>query len=143
MSTTPAARETLQALLVDFERTLAQEYEALRTRNVEALETAVTHKRELTLAISETGSQCDLSALGTDNTDNLDGPDLAYWTEIRALVERCAVANRTNGAAVKTGRTFTNALLDLISGRPAGESLYDARGRVGQGGRPPRTWESA
>lgn len=136
---TTAARETLHTLLRDFEHTLAQEYAALRTRDVAAIEAAVTHKRELTLALNEAASQCDLSAL-RDVSPHAD--EQAAWTEIRALLERCALANRTNGAAVETSKTLTNTLLDLLSGRPAGERLYNARGRVGRSDRPPRAWES-
>jgi flagellar biosynthesis/type III secretory pathway chaperone len=133
------ARQSLLALLQDFDRVLASEYEALRARDVDGLESAVARKQELVGEIAETSRHCPLPAAGDDIAD--DPSASAEWGAIRGLLARCALANRTNGAAVDASRSFVNSLLDLMTGRPPGSRLYDARGRVGDTGRR-RSWDS-
>jgi len=135
------ARKSLRALLEDFDRVLASEYEALRTRDTDGLETAVARKQELVGAIATASKRCPLPAPGTETVTAEDPEASAEWADIRQLLARCALANRTNGAAVDASRSFVNSLLDLLTGRRPGERLYDARGRVGDSGRR-RTWES-
>jgi flagellar biosynthesis/type III secretory pathway chaperone len=66
--------------------------------------------------------------------------ETAEWAQIRTLLARCALANRTNGAAIDASRHFVTSLLDLLTGRRPGERVYDARGRLGDSGRS-RAWE--
>lgn len=134
-------RKSLLALLQDFDRVLAHEYEALRTRDVDGLEAAVSRKQTLVGEIAETSRLCPLPAEGDDAGTTDDPSASAEWRAIRQLLARCALANRTNGAAVDASRSFVNSLLDLVTGRQPGARLYDARGRVGDTGRR-RTWES-
>jgi flagellar biosynthesis/type III secretory pathway chaperone len=138
---TTSARKTLRALLADFDHVLASEYEALRARDTDGLENAVARKQELVGAIATAGERCPVPPPGAAGDPEGDPEASAEWAEIRQLLARCALANRTNGAAVDASRNFVNSLLDLLTGRRPGERLYDARGRVGDSGRR-RTWES-
>ncbi len=135
------ARKSLRGLLADFDQVLASEYEALRARDTEGLETAVARKQELVGSIATASKRCPVPAPGAPVDTPNDPEASAEWAEIRQLLARCALANRTNGAAVEASRNFVNSLLDLLTGQRPGERLYDARGRVGDSGRR-RTWES-
>ena len=130
------ARKTLRALLVDFDRVLSGEYEALRQRDTDGLEAAVVEKQQLVSAISVASSQCTLPPADAE----LAPEESEEWAQIRALLARCALANRTNGAAIDASRNFVTSLLDLICGHQPGERLYNARGRVGDTGRS-RAWD--
>jgi flagellar biosynthesis/type III secretory pathway chaperone len=136
-----SARKSLRALLAEFDQVLASEYEALRARDTDGLENAVARKQELVGAIATAGKRCPVPPPGAPGDPAGDPEASAEWAEIRQLLARCALANRTNGAAVDASRNFVNSLLDLLTGRRPGERLYDARGRVGESGRR-RTWES-
>lgn len=133
---TAAARGELRALLEDFDRVLSQEYEALRRRDTAALEDAVQTKQQLMTTLGQLEQQCPLPAADA----RLAPEETAEWAQIRALLARCALANRTNGAAIDASRNFVTSLLDLLTGRRPGERVYDARGRLGDGGRS-RAWE--
>lgn len=133
---TAEARGTLRALLEDFDRVLASEYEALRRRDTAALEHAVETKQQLVTSLGTLGRQCPLPAADAE----LSPEETTEWAQIRTLLARCALANRTNGAAVDASRNFVTSLLDLLTGRRPGERVYDARGRLGDGGRS-RAWE--
>ncbi len=130
------ARAHLRALLMDFDRVLAGEYEALRQRDTGGLEAAVLEKQLLVNAISAASTQCNLPSAGADLAPEASED----WAQIRALLARCALANRTNGAAIDASRNFVTSLLDLICGHQPGERLYNARGRVGDNGRS-RAWD--
>jgi|LNFM01.1.fsa_nt_gb flagellar biosynthesis/type III secretory pathway chaperone len=130
------ARRHLRALLEDFDRVLAGEYEALRQRDNDSLEEAVVAKQQLVEAISTASRQCELPAASA----GLNPEESEEWAQIRALLARCALANRTNGAAIDASRHFVNTLLDLLCGQTPGKGLYNARGRVGDAGRT-RDWE--
>jgi flagellar biosynthesis/type III secretory pathway chaperone len=136
-----SARRSLRALLADFDRVLASEYEALRARDTDGLETAVARKQELVGALATASKHCPVPPPDAPVDTAGDPAASVEWAEIRQLLARCALANRTNGAAVDASRNFVNSLLDLLTGRRPGERLYDARGRVGDSGRR-RTWES-
>lgn len=130
------ARSTLRALLEDFDRVLASEYEALRRRDTAALEDAVQLKQQLVSSIAALSQECPVPARDAE----LSLEDSQEWAQIRALLARCALANRTNGAAIDASRNFVTSLLDLVTGRRPGERVYDARGRLGDNGRS-RAWE--
>ncbi|HMM78336.1 MAG TPA: flagellar protein FlgN [Gammaproteobacteria bacterium] len=133
---TAEARGTLRALLEDFDRVLAGEYEALRRRDTAALEHAVETKHRLIASLGTLGRQCPPPAAEVALTPE----ETAEWAQIRMLLARCALANRTNGAAIDASRNFVTSLLDLLTGRRPGERVYDARGRLGDSGRS-RAWE--
>lgn len=131
------ARSTLRALLEDFDRVLAREYEALRQRDASAIEDAAHRKQRLVGSLDEAARHCPLPRQDATLTPE----ETAEWAQIRALLLRCSLANRTNGAAIDASRNFVTSLLDLmLGGRPRGQ-VYDARGRrLGERG-PSRAWE--
>lgn len=132
------ARKTLRALLADFDQVLASEYEALRQRDTDKLEAAVASKQQLVSAITATSRLCPPPP--ADAASDEDPTSTEDWAQIRKLLSRCALANRTNGAAIDASRSFVTSLLDLICGRRPGERLYDASGRMGDSNRS-RAWE--
>ena len=132
MSLTPSApavrarsRHQLHALLKDFDAVLASEYEALRRRDPERLHTAVHEKQRLAGDIEALAPLLDV-ARAVQNDDS----EQAEWVTIRNLLGRCALANRTNGAAIEASRCFVTSMLDLMSGQRAGERTYTAAGRL-------------
>ncbi len=119
------SRHQLHALLKDFDAVLASEYEALRHRDAERLHTAVHEKQRLAGDIEALTPLLDAaSAVHHDDTEQ------AEWAAIRNLLGRCALANRTNGAAIDASRCFVTSMLDLMSGQRAGERTYTAAGRL-------------
>ena len=94
---TTSARKTLRALLADFDHVLASEYEALRARDTDGLENAVARKQELVGAIATAGERCPVPPPGAAGDPEGDPEASAEWAEIRQLLARCALANRTNG----------------------------------------------
>ena len=135
-TSTVEARKTLRALLEDFDRVLTSEYDALRTRDVDALEEAAASKQQLVGTLATLGRQCPPPPADAA----LSVEESAEWAQIRALLARCALANRTNGAAIDASRNFVTSLLDLFCGRRPGERVYDASGRMGDASRS-RAWD--
>ena len=119
------SRHQLHALLKDFDTVLAREYEALRHRDPERLQTAVQEKQRLASDIEALAPLLDASsAVQNENSEQTE------WAAIRDLLGRCALANRTNGAAIEASRCFVTSMLDLLSGQRAGERTYTAAGRL-------------
>jgi flagellar biosynthesis/type III secretory pathway chaperone len=132
MSLTPSApavrarsRHQLHALLKDFDAVLASEYEALRHRDPERLQTAIQEKQRLASGIEALTPLLDIA-----NAMPGDATEQPEWVAIRNLLGRCALANRTNGAAIDASRCFVTSMLDLMSGQRAGERTYTAAGRL-------------
>lgn len=121
----PAARSRhqLHALLEDFDAVLAAEYEALRLRDPDRLQTAINAKLRLATDIEALSPLLEASSAQGDS-------ERTEWAAIRDLLGRCALANRTNGAAIDASRCFVTSLLDLLSGQRAGERTYTAAGRL-------------
>ena len=124
------ARQTLISALTDFERVLGEEYSALLHKDAELLERSVAEKERLTTLINDASRDCDLSS----EARAASGDAQSQWRQIETLLQRCELANRKNGAAVKSSKNHVSSLLDVLSGRPPRERLYDARGLTGGGG---------
>ena len=114
----------LRALLTDFDAVLSAEYEALRQRDADSLDAAVASKQRLAREIEV------LTAHVTPPPATVDLALLDEWSAIRALLSRCALANRTNGAAIDASRCFITSMLDILSGSNIRERTYTARGRL-------------
>lgn len=117
-------RHRLHALLRDFDAVLASEYEAVRQRDAVKLESAVAEKLRLAGDLERLTPQVQPPADGSDPRDR------EQWSQIQTLLGRCALANRTNGAAIDASRCFITSMLDLLSGRRPNERTYTAAGRL-------------
>ena len=117
-------RHRLHALLRDFDAALASEYEAVRQRDAVRLESAVAEKLRLAGDLERLTPQVQPPAAESDPRDR------EQWSQIQALLGRCALANRTNGAAIDASRCFMTSMLDLLSGRRPNERTYTAAGRL-------------
>ncbi|MGH8597627.1 MAG: flagellar export chaperone FlgN, partial [Gammaproteobacteria bacterium] len=106
----------LRALLSEFDAVLAAEYEALRERDSERLDDLVEAKHRLTDELEHFAPA--VRELRTQNQEHDD------WRLVRDLLARCALANRTNGAAIDASRCFVTSMLDLLTGRHPGERTY-------------------
>jgi flagellar biosynthesis/type III secretory pathway chaperone len=128
---TPAvrARHRLHALLQNFDAALAAENDALRRRDPEGLRLTVEAKQRLAGDLEQLAPHVK----APDGSD-AEARDLAQWNEIQHLLSRCALVNRTNGAAIEASRAFVNSLLDLMIGRRPVERTYTASGRMETGG---------
>ncbi len=114
----------LRALLDDFDAVLRAEYDALRARDPERLEEAINAKQRLA---SELDAAAPLVAAARKQAET--GEDHTEWLAVRDLLSRCALANRTNGAAIDASRAFVTSLLDVMTGRCARTRTYSARGQ--------------
>lgn len=119
------SRHRLHALLKDFDAVLASEYEAVRLRDADRLQAAVDAKQRLASDIEQLTPLIEAPAL-----DSRDRTEQEEWAAIQSLLGRCALANRTNGAAIDASRCFMTSMLDLLSGRRTGERTYTAAGRL-------------
>lgn len=121
------ARRQLHEALTVFLEILEEEAEALRRRNAEGLEQAIARKKTQTGLLAALTPECEFPADGAPSSDPVERAEL---DTLKALITRCAQANQTNGAAVAANREFTQSLLDILRGRPPGERLYEASGKV-------------
>ncbi len=119
-----SARHRLHGLLRDFDRVLADEYEALKRRDVERLDTTTAAKQRLITEI-------EAASRGVQPPPSSEAAVQDEWEQIKRLLGRCALANRTNGAAIDASRSFVTSLLDVLCGRTASERVYQANGRLG------------
>jgi flagellar biosynthesis/type III secretory pathway chaperone len=119
-------RHRFHALLTQFDAVLATEYEALRHRDSEGLEQLIATKQRL-------ADELDGYSEHLRHWQATTSADDEQWVAIRNLLARCALANRTNGAAIKASQNFVTSMLDLLTGRRVGERTYTARGRLGPG----------
>ncbi|MGE3390489.1 MAG: flagellar export chaperone FlgN [Gammaproteobacteria bacterium] len=117
-------RHQLHALLKDFDAALASEYEAVRQRDTARLEAAVAEKLRLAGDLERLTPQVQPPTTAGDPRER------EQWAQIQALLGRCALANRTNGAAIDASRSFMTSMLDLLSGRRPNERTYTAAGRL-------------
>ena len=125
-SDTLAQPRRLRALLANFDVALSAEYEALRQRDPDGLQAAISTKQRLANEFDALTPQLTPPAVDTH-----DPALLEEWDTIRALLARCALANRTNGAAIDASRCFVTSMLDILTGRNARERTYTAQGRLG------------
>ncbi|MBI2802777.1 MAG: flagellar protein FlgN [Gammaproteobacteria bacterium] len=123
MSDALASPRHLRALLTEFDAVLSAEYDALRERNADGLDAAIARKQRLAHDIEVVTTQVTPPATP-------DPELLEEWSEIRTLLGRCALANRTNGAAIDASRSFVTSMLDILTGRNVRERTYTARGRL-------------
>lgn len=124
MSDALAPPRRLRALLTEFDAVLSAEYEALRERNADGLDAAISRKQRLARDLDTVTAQV------TPPPTIADPALLEEWSEIRTLLGRCALANRTNGAAIDASRSFVTSMLDILTGRNVRERTYTARGRL-------------
>ena len=119
------SRHRLHALLKDFDSVLASEYEAVRLRDTERLQAAVAAKQRLASDIEQLTPEIEAPGAASQ-----DAAEKEEWAAIQSLLGRCALANRTNGAAIDASRCFMTSMLDLLSGGRTGERTYTAAGRL-------------
>lgn len=108
---------------------LAAEFEAIRSRDADAITGFATTKQALV-------GQIDVSvaSLGSSLDALIDDPQaFSNGLEIIELMRQCKNANRVNGAAIESSQTFAGALLDIMRGRTPGDAIYTANGRLGRG----------
>ncbi len=114
----------LRALLSRFEIVLATEYEALRTRDTEALYDVIEEKMRLAAEIEQLTPTIKIP------TPQSPAAEQAEWETIRKLLAKCELENRTNGATISANQKFATSMLDIITGRRAVERTYGASGRL-------------
>ena len=116
----------LIAQLNEFEAVLEREYAAIRQRDVGQIESLTQDKQSFIEDINRTAAE-----MGEALNDLLKKESSTVSKLVRGLIERCAKANRTNGCAIESSKSFTTTLLDILHGKVPGERTYTARGRLG------------
>jgi flagellar biosynthesis/type III secretory pathway chaperone len=115
-----AARGEFERLLGALGDTLREELNALRCRDIGALEAAVQVKADLIAALEQaTGKYC---RPGT--------PLPLEWSEVRRLAAACAEANRVNGGAIELNRGMVARLVEITHGGRLGPATYTAHGHL-------------
>jgi flagellar biosynthesis/type III secretory pathway chaperone len=113
--------------IADFERllnalagTLEQEHDALRMRDLAALNSAIADKAALVTALE-----------AATKTLLRDGHgELVEQSELHQLAQRCAEANRVNGGAIALNRSLVTGMLNTLRGGSSAPSTYDALGKI-------------
>ena len=121
-----AALEALTHDLYKLQALLAEEYEAIRSRKAERIESIAQSKHALVgelNRLAQAASAHISQVLG--DTTNSDG------ATVRELLNDCELANRRNGQAIETSQSFTRNLLDIFRGRRPGQGTYTADGKPG------------
>ena len=124
MQSVQQRRNRLHALLIDFDAVLALEYDALRRRQSDRLADAIAEKQRLASELDGLGPAFEELKPGAADSVTQE------WNEIQRLLGRCALANRTNGAAIDASRSFVTSLLDILTGRSTTGRTYTARGHL-------------
>lgn len=126
--------DQIQAL-DEFSAALAQEQNALKSRDAEALSASVERKlsrlsavdrrgRALISFLEQQGHPADKSGLAAcANTPELQ----SLWQSLRQRLEEANHRNRVNGGIIQVSKACNDRLLDILRGndRP---SLYGAKG---------------
>ncbi len=134
-----AALETLDGLGRRLEAVLELERATLRQRDAAALERIVAEKSALVSEIEQAtgvlmqtlrdrGASADRHGLESC----LDTPALRRaWDRLQGVAAACQADNRTNGALIEAGRSFSTAFLNVLRG--SGGGTYDRGGRLSAG----------
>ena len=120
--------------LARLESVLDQEYESLKQRDSDALESNTAEKQQLIAAIEKDGRE-RLALLQNTGHGTDRGAVLAFvqaepklrrmWDELRSVLLRCQ-----HGMLIEMGRQQTQQLLSILlgEGERKNTELYDARG---------------
>lgn len=120
MSTT-----TISELLDELNGLLDDEFDAIRSRQLEQLTKTVERKTELVKQLNElTGKYC---------RNGQDLPDA--WPELAEQARHCLQRNREVGGAIAVNRALVSGLLDTLCGSTATAPVYGASGTVKTGAR--------
>ena len=121
------SKETVEALMAEMSGVLSEEFDALRTRDVERLEATAAHKSTIVAALESAAHSIRRSR------DAQEGADIADdWPELQALARDCQMANRANGGAIALNRRLVSNLLDTLYGVSREQRTYDAGGHLDQ-----------
>jgi len=142
MPAAPAAEVlvAIEAALGRLEASLAQEQQALRSRDSAALDASVAAKGEALQSLERLGAEL-AQALGLagrppSSTAVQQGLEALgqgeRWTAIRARLGRCRSANLDNGMLIEAGRSLNHNLLCILRGTPQA-GTYGAGGRLDGG----------
>jgi flagellar biosynthesis/type III secretory pathway chaperone len=127
---TPAptrSNESIETLMAALSGALAEEYDALRKRDIDHLEAAIASKSTLVAAL-ESAMQSIGRAGGLEEA----GVSAGEVSALRTLASECQLANRANGGAIELNRRLVANLLDTLYGVSRTGQTYDACGRVDQ-----------
>lgn len=134
-----------QLLLDDIEhaqqllKLIDAEYEALKARDLQALEKLLVEKLPLLTSLDQHGQQRsriliekhlspDAAGLKRYAELSTSGEPLTQDSEhLAELISECQKANVRNGRLIKANQSSTSSLLNIIRGTH-GQGLYDSRG---------------
>ncbi len=118
--------DQLIAQLGELETVLEREYNAIRERDIAAVESLTLEKQDFVDDLNRTAAAMG-GALEAILADDASLPA----NKIRTAIAACAKANKTNGCAIESSQSFTTSLLDVLRGKLPGGRTYTARGRLG------------
>lgn len=127
------AAQTLLELLQQENELLKQrkhlELEAILQQKSEQLNVLDAHARERTALLQSLGLPNDSDGWLSYMQDSPDlTPLIGKWQEIQRLVQQCNLQNDKNGKLINRSQQTLRRLLDLVKGKTAGETLYNAQG---------------
>ena len=121
-----ALTDQLITQLGELEAVLEREYNAIRQRDIVAVESLTQEKQGFVDELNRTAA-----AMGEALETLLAEDSSLTANKIRTAIAACAKANKTNGCAIESSQSFTASLLDVLLGKLPGGRTYTARGRLG------------
>ncbi|MEM7467164.1 MAG: flagellar protein FlgN [Pseudomonadota bacterium] len=117
---------------------LSEEYEAIRSSNVEQLERIVAKKNALLESIEPLAKRFELAMAGLQDNDAAENhPEL---DSIREKLFKCEQQNTINGASIHTNRRLTSSLLNILTIQETNQQgSYDDSGKISQFAQSPAT----
>lgn len=117
---------------------LTEEREALKERDLEALERIIKDKSVHLEALEASARQRSVWAGGKPEDtrerwqeilSELDNETLdKRWQKLKSLMQLCSQENQVNGKLLARNHQIYSRLVELVCGQQAAPSLYDAKG---------------
>lgn len=128
----PSPEQLLEHLQA-FSDVLDAEAIAIRSRDVDALETLVRQKQEVAERLDGLDALLGLGSGGTEAAAAA-GFSEEQQHRVSALLSHCQQQNQINGAMLEAGMKINRSLLDIFTGRSRSNLTYGRAGRMADDG---------
>ena len=124
---------------------LGQEQDALKNRDIEALESLVENKSQQLIHLEKSaGVRTSWARSASSSADQgwqelingfQDKHVLALWKTLKEQLAECKVKNEVNGKMLARNQQIYGRLFDVVRGQNSANKLYSATGESTSGGR--------
>jgi flagellar biosynthesis/type III secretory pathway chaperone len=107
---------------------LNEEYEALKSRDITALDECLKLK-EKTITDLESFENENKSCLKQANKEGASDELSFFRKKIKNVIDKCNKQNQVNGALIDISNQFNQRMIDIMLGKEKEADIYDTQGK--------------